>query len=175
MGAYPSELVRQWESEDGTLITIRPIRPEDAAIEYDFVHQLSPRSKYLRFFSGLNELTPSMLTRFTHIDYQREMALIATLMKENQEVEIAVGRFVPYLGGKSCEFALVVGDEWQRHGIGYQIMQDLIKIGRARQFKTMKGLILSGNLEMLQLVKDLGFKITPVPGDAKVVEAVKEL
>lgn len=175
MSPYPSNLVRDWTSNEGTPITIRPIRPEDAKIEKDFVHQLSPRSKYLRFFSGLNELTPTMLSRFTCIEYEQEMALIAVLKKEDREIEIAVGRYVPYPDGKSCEFAIVVDDEWQNHGIGYQIMLDLIGIAKERGFDTMKGLILSANSEMIQLAKDLGFKVAPVPGDATVVEATKDL
>lgn len=175
MSPYPTELVHYWISKEGTPITIRPIRPEDREIEKDFVHQLSPRSKYLRFFSGLNELTPTMLSRFTCIEYEREMALIAVLKNEDREVEVAVGRYVPYPDGKSCEFAIVVDDEWQNHGIGYQIMLDLIRVAKERGFETMRGLILSANREMIQLAKDLGFKVNPVPEDAKVVEAIKDL
>jgi Sortase and related acyltransferases len=175
MSPYPTELVRNWISKEGTTITIRPIRPEDREIEKDFVHQLSPRSKYLRFFSGLNELTPTMLSRFTCIEYDREMALIAVLKQENREIEIAVGRYVPYPDGKSCEFAIVVDDEWQNRGIGYQIMLDLIRIAKEKGFEYMKGLILSANREMIQLAMDLGFTVNPIPGDAMVVEAKKDL
>lgn len=170
-----SELTRICELKNGTKILIRPIRPEDAEIERNFISHLSSRSKYLRFFCGLNELTPAMLSRFTHIDYQREMALVAVLQSEGREVEIAVGRFAPCLDDKTCEFALVVDDKWQNQGIGYQIMGDLIQAAKARGFKTMKGLILSANSEMIQLAKDLGFKILPDKEDAKVVNAIKEL
>src|SRR5262249_36739925 len=113
MGTYPSEFIRQFNLKDGRQIVLRPIRPEDEQIEQNFVKQLSPRSKYLRFFSMLNELTPPMLSRFTHINYDQEMALIAVLKKNQQEIEIAVGRFAPYQDGKTCEFAIVVDDQWQ--------------------------------------------------------------
>jgi acetyltransferase len=116
-----------------------------------------------------------MLSRFTCIDYEREMALIAVINEDDREIEIAVGRYVPYPDGKSCEFAIVVNDEWQSHGIGYQIMSDLIRVATEKGFEVMRGLILSANPEMIQLAKDLGFKVNPVPGDPKVVEAVKDL
>jgi acetyltransferase len=74
---YPAALVNTVMLGDGTPVTIRPIRPEDAAIERDFVNALSEQSKYLRFMYALKEITPAMLSRFTQIDYDREMALIA--------------------------------------------------------------------------------------------------
>jgi acetyltransferase len=175
MNAYPSELSRTWRLEDGTNVTIRPIRPEDAAIERAFVHRLSQKSKYYRFLSGLQDLSTEMVRRFTRIDYDRDMALIATVELGSAEVEIAVGRFVSYQDGESCEFAIVVDDPWQHRGIGYQILSDLIRIARSRGLKTMKGLILAVNREMIELARCLDFEIRRVPGDATVVEAVKDL
>ena len=76
---YPAHLIQDWEQPDGRTITIRAIRPEDSEMEQDFVRSLSDESKYYRFMDTLRELTPPMLVRFTQIDYDREMALIATI------------------------------------------------------------------------------------------------
>src|SRR5690606_20175948 len=76
---YPTTLERRYVLRDGTPLTIRPIRPEDAPLEARFVAGLSERSRYLRFMYVLKELTPEMLSRFTQIDYDREMALIAVV------------------------------------------------------------------------------------------------
>jgi acetyltransferase len=170
-----SELQRTHRLEDGTPVVIRPIRPEDAAMERAFIRRLSDRSRYYRFLIGRGDVTEEMLERFTHIDYGREMALVATLTEEGKEREIAVGRFVPYRDGAVCEFALVVEDAWQRRGIGYQILSDLIRIAASRGYATMKGLILTVNREMIELARFLGFEIRKVPGDASLVEAVKDL
>lgn len=170
-----SEFRRIHRLEDGTSVVIRPIRPEDAAIEKALIHRLSERSRYSRFLTGLSDLTESLLQRLTHIDYEREMALIATVLERGKEVEIAVGRYVPYPDGESCEFAIVVDDVWQKRGIGYQILSDLVRIAASRGLKTMKGLILAVNREMIELAQTLGFEIRKVPGDASVVEAVKDL
>ncbi len=116
-----------------------------------------------------------MLSLLTSIDYQHEMALIAVLKKAGREIEIAVGRFVPYPDGKSCEFAVVVADEWQDRGIGYQIMSDLIQLAKDRGLETMKGWILSENTKMVQMAGDLGFEVNAVPGDAMMMEAIKDL
>ena len=74
---YPAHLVSQWQLADGTDITIRPIRPEDAELVQNFVRGLSEESKYFRFMNSMQELTETMLVRFTQIDYSREIALIA--------------------------------------------------------------------------------------------------
>ena len=76
---YPSALEFPLELPDGQQATIRAIRPEDAELERDFVHRLSEQSRFLRFMFGLQDLSPAMLSKFTQIDYDRELALIVVL------------------------------------------------------------------------------------------------
>src|SRR5690606_29180613 len=99
---YPMHLVSQAALRDGTPITIRPIRPEDAELEQDFVYRLSAESKYFRFMEQRRELTPSMLVRFTQIDYDREMALIATRDLYGEEQHIGVSRYVSLPEYRKC-------------------------------------------------------------------------
>src|SRR3569623_2131235 len=84
---YPAHLATHWHLAAGTEIPVRPIRPEDARMEEGFVRALSPESRYFRFMQALQELTPAMLVRFTQIDYDREMALIAVREHEGAEEE----------------------------------------------------------------------------------------
>jgi acetyltransferase len=162
---YPTNLVTRWQLPDGTNMVMRPIRPEDAEIEDEFVRNLSPESKYFRFMRALHELTPEMLVRFTQIDYHREMAFIATTEIDGQEKEVAVGRYVTNPDGDSCEFALVVGDEWRGQGIGSRIMMGLMEVAKARGLRTMEGEILAENSNMLSLARKLGFAIRSVEDD----------
>ena len=74
---YPAELIEEIVLREGARVTLRPIRPEDAELEREFVDALSPQSRYYRFFYQLHELTPTMIARFTQVDYDREMALVA--------------------------------------------------------------------------------------------------
>jgi acetyltransferase len=172
---YPVRLITRWQLPDGTDLTIRPIRPEDAEIEQEFVRGLSAESKYFRFMDTLQELSQPMLVRFTQIDYDREMALIAVLEQDNQEKELGACRYVTSADGQSCEFALVVADEWQRKGIGYKLMNCLFDAARAKGIKIMEGEVLATNRSMLELVRRLGFDVSISEEDAAIQYVVKQL
>jgi acetyltransferase len=172
---YPNHLTRRFQLADGRNMVMRPIRPEDAEIEDTFVAALSSESKYFRFMRAIQKLTPEMLVRFTQIDYHREMALIATTEIDGKEVEVAVGRYVTNPDGRSCEFALVVGDDWRRKGIGSRIMMGLMENAKGRGLEVMAGEILSENSNMISLAMRLGFAVRPCEGDVTVQEATKRL
>ena len=129
---YPAHLVSTWCAPDGSSVAIRPIRPEDAEIEREFVTSLSPAAKYMRFMSTLNELTPAMVAHFTQIDYDREMALIAVVPEGAGERQIGVCRYAVDADDLSCEFALVIAEPWQRRGLGRHLMERLIEVARAQ-------------------------------------------
>lgn len=154
---YPTELVTTWQPVAGETVTLRPIRPEDAAIEQAFVRSLSPESRRFRFMDTLRELTPRMLARFTQIDYDREMALIATVGRDGAEVELGVCRYITNPDGASCEFAIVIADEQQGRGLGRRMMTQLIAVARMRGLQTMIGHVMGSNRGMLNLCQSLGF------------------
>lgn len=172
---YPMHLTSRLQLPDGTDILIRPIRPEDAEIEQTFVRRLSSRSKYFRFMQTLRELTPEMLVRFTQIDYDRELALIAVTRQDGRDVEIGVTRYVLNPDGESGEFALVVADEWQAKGIGSQMLGALIDAARARGLKSLDGEVLEENAPMLHLVRKLGFDVHASRDDPHVKTVVRRL
>jgi acetyltransferase len=172
---YPAHLVTEWTAPNGVRLTVRPIRPEDAEIERDFVRQLSPEARYYRFMSTMRELSPQMLARFTQIDYDREMALIAVVARNGRAEEVGVARYVTNPDGTSCEFAIVVADEWQEHGLGHHLMSQLIEIARSRGLATMSGDILAVNQPMLAFVASLGFAIGEVKGEADLKRATLAL
>jgi acetyltransferase len=172
---YPSHLVWRWQLPDGMDVLIRPIRPEDAAIEKTFVNNLSEQAKYFRFMQALHELTPEMLVRFTQIDYDREMALIAVTREDDSDREIAVARYVANPDATSCEFAIVVADEWTHKGIGTRLMQNLMQVAKARGLRTMEGEVLAENRPMLDMAKNLGFTITQNEEDYSIAMLHKEL
>jgi acetyltransferase len=172
---YPNQLITLDQLPDGSNITIRPIRPEDAMIEQDFFRKLSAESRYFRFMQRLNELTQDMLIRFTQLDYSRELALIAVTDIDDEETEVGVARYTMNPDGKSCEFALVVADEWQHRGIGSRLMKALIASARQQGFSRMNGEILSTNINMQRLAEELGFKLRNDPDDPGVKLASKSL
>ena len=173
---YPPELETTWQLPDGTDVSVRPIRPEDAEIEQDFVQNLSAESKYFRFMQSMDKLTPLMLARFTQIDYDREMALIAVINEHTPKAHIlGVVRYVSNPDKQSCEFALTVADEWQQKGIGRQLMQRLMTVARDRGIEIMEGDVLSHNSKMLRLCERLGFRAVHNPDEPDVVSVRRHL
>jgi acetyltransferase len=173
---YPSHLVTKRQLPNGTDMVIRPIRPEDAELEQDFVRNLSDQAKYFRFMQAIDELSPQMVARFTQIDYSREMALIAVVQNtEGKETEIGVARYSINPDGRSCEFAIVVADEWQRQGIAHLLMQQLVATARNHGLQIMEGDVLANNYDMLTLVEKLGFVISTSEDSADVEHVVMRL
>jgi len=172
---YPAHLVTLWQLPDGTNVTIRPMRPEDASIEQEFVRNLSEEAKYFRFMHAVQELSEDMLARFTQLDYDRELALIAVTEEKGREVEIGVCRYAINPDGESCEFALVVSDQWQHRAIGHRLMGSLIDAARSKGLKTMEGEVLANNHNMLALVATLGFTIVAGHEDPSIKKITKVL
>jgi acetyltransferase len=160
---------------DGTAVVLRGIRPEDAAIEQAFVRRLSPRSRQLRFLSGVRELTPAMLARFTNTEYPHEAAFIATIERDGRERQIGVARFAPGSSASCREFAVVVGDEWQGRGIASALLRKLFRVAVDAGTYAIEGVVLRENARMLGLARDFGFEIRPHPDDPALVAVHKAL
>ncbi len=162
---YPSHLQTSYKAKDGTLVTIRPIKPEDFRMEQDFVKALSPESRYMRFMNTIREVSPAQMIRLTQIDYDREMAFVATIDNEGAEKEVGVVRYATSPDGESCEFAIVVADEWAGKGLARRLMGLLIDTARTSGLRYMHGDFLSENGRMLAFVASLGFVLSAHPED----------
>ncbi|MFM2434557.1 MAG: hypothetical protein RL063_536, partial [Pseudomonadota bacterium] len=172
---YPTQLVSDWQLADGTDIVIRPIRPEDAELEQAFVHNLSEESRYFRFMNSVQELSESMLVRFTQIDYSREMALIAVTIEHDKEIELGVTRYAINPDGETCEFALVIADSMRGKGLGHKLMVALMDAARAKGLQAIEGEVLNNNTGMLRLMKRLGFNIEASADDESIKRVRKVL
>jgi acetyltransferase len=162
------ELHTVFRGKNGTLIRIRPISENDAKREQAFVRALSPETRYRRFMSVCSELSDDQLERFTHIDYDRNMAFIALIEENGVDKEIGVCRYAATTDDSSrssCEFAIVISDAWQNQGLGYHLMQQLIQAARRHGFATMTGEFLAENIPMLNFVTSLGFQLSTHPND----------
>jgi len=163
---------------DGVSLSVRPIRPEDAALERRFVNGLSEESRYFRFFYRLHELTPQMLARFTQVDYDREMALVAIAPDASVpegERFVGVARYIATPDGESAEFALVVADDWQGRGVGHGLMERLVASARKRGFARLSGTVLRSNRAMLRFVEQFGFAVADDPHDSDQAVATLDL
>jgi acetyltransferase len=173
---YPHQLESVWHLSGGEDISVRPIRPEDARTEQDFVEGLSAESRYFRFMNRMEKLSPEMLARFTQIDYDREMAMVAVIREHTSEARIVgVARYVANPDSISCEFALTVADDWQKRGVGGHLMQRLMNIARDRGLEVMEGEVLAQNAKMLRLCRKLGFRVMHDIDDPEVVTVRRPL
>ncbi|MBX3635480.1 MAG: GNAT family N-acetyltransferase [Rubrivivax sp.] len=177
---YPAHQERQWPLKGGVLATVRPLHPDDAEMLQAFVRGLSQESRWFRFASSLPELPARMLARFTLIDYDREMALVALVRERTadgseQERVVGVSRYVTNPDGTSCEFSLVVADDFKGRGLGSRLMLAIMDAARAKGLAEIMGLILADNTAMLRLMAGLGFAVAPYPEDPDFKVATKAL
>lgn len=180
---YPSALEREGLMRDGSVWQLRAIRPEDAASLQTFVRSMSEETRYFRFVASVKELSPRQLARYTQIDYWREMALIAEVPleqpveagSEHQPRIAGVARYMLNPDMTSCEFAIAIGDAWQKQGLGMQLMQALIDVARERGLIRMEGMVLASNTKMQKLMRHLGFSLRLDPDDSSMLMVSKPL
>ncbi len=158
IGPYPEEDESHMVSVDGHRIFVRPVKPEDAPLFTALFKSLSPTTIYYRFFGTLKELNPEMLARFTQIDYDREIALVAIDEESETDTMLGVARIIGDADGRTGEFAVLVGDAWQGQGIGGNLLEKCLSIAEKQGFKTVHGIVLQENRNMLALGKKLGFE-----------------
>ena len=162
---YPSQYISDWKLNNGTPITIRPIRPEDEPLMVEFHKTLSEESVYFRYFHMIKlsqRITHERLTRICFIDYDREMALVAEY--QNPETEkreiLAVGRLSKLHGSNAAEFAMLVSDKFQDQGLGTELLRRLLEVGKNEKSCCIYADILADNSGMQRVCEKLGFQIT---------------
>jgi len=171
---YPSQYQQLCMLAGGGEYIVRPVHPDDASMLQNFVRGLSPESRYFRFVSSMQELPATMLSRFTLIDYDREMALVALVTEETKDARgktietsriVGVSRYITNPDRASCEFSLVVADEFKGKGMGSRLMLSIMDFAREKGLTDIEGLVLANNPNMLKLIRGLGFAVKSFPED----------
>jgi GNAT superfamily N-acetyltransferase len=153
---YPHDLERDVAGDAGLHYRLRPIRPDDAPRLVAFHRQLSPHSVYMRFFTFHPTLSDAEVARFTNVDYVDRLALVVTV----GDGLVAVGRFDRAPGETEAEVAFVVADEFQHHGIGTLLLDELARAARERGVETFRAETLAENSAMLDVFRHAGFPVT---------------
>jgi acetyltransferase len=161
---YPIQYVTAATLSDGQPVTIRPIRPEDEPLLVKFHQTLSSQSVYNRYFEALQleqRTAHERLARLCFIDYDREIALVVEQAdrKTGTKSVLGVGRLSKLFGGNDAEFALIIGDPWQAHGLGTRLLQMLVQIARDEGLARVTGSILPDNFTMKELCRRVGFRL----------------
>lgn len=172
---YPTSLIDRVQLADGRRATVRPVLPQDAALQQAFVQALSPAARYRRFHGPVNVLPESTLRYMTEVDYVAHMALIATTIDDLKgEIQVAEARWVrraPEDGDDVADFALVVDDRWQRAGLGSILLGVLADTAAAQGIRRLSGDVLADNEGMCRLLKHAGWRLTRDRTDPQLVIA----
>jgi acetyltransferase len=147
----------------GIEVTIRPIRPEDEPLMVEFHRTLSDRSVHFRYLGSLSLQERTLhqrLRRVCFIDYDREIALVADLKKDDGSHQIlGVGRLIKEHGTNEAEFAVLISDPWQGKGLGTELLKLLVQIGRRERLHRIIGHIAADNITMKRVSEEVGFDL----------------
>lgn len=161
-----------WQEKlsDGSAVTVRTIRKQDAALEREFIKHLSPDARRMRFLGQINEPSDQLIDSLTNLDFSHDMALIAIVNQQGKALQVGVSRYATGADRTIGECAVTVTDDWQHRGLGSLLMRRLIEVARARGVAKLVSIDDSGNSKMRELASDLGFKRSFDPGNPHEVE-----
>ncbi len=140
----------------GDSVHVRAIRADDTERLIAFHRKLSPESIVFRFFHMMPELPLPEAERFTHVDYDSRMALIATTGQDDDERIIGVVRY-DRIAPDTAEVAFVVEDQWQGHGIATSLLHRLAAYARERGYTKLVALTMGDNRRMIEVLRNSGF------------------
>jgi RimJ/RimL family protein N-acetyltransferase len=146
------------ELRDGSLITIRALRPQDRDELVAAVGRLSPRSLYRRFFGPRRSFSKAEVSYFVDIDFERHVALVATVEERRRPLLIASARYI-VTAEHEAEVAFIVADAWQNRGIGGRLLRHLVALAREAGITTFTADVLPDNLGMLKVFEKSGMRI----------------
>ncbi|WP_341679283.1 GNAT family N-acetyltransferase [Niveibacterium sp. SC-1] len=167
--AYPTHLIHSVPLRRGCRATLRPVLPQDATLERDFVAGLSPASRRNRFHGNVNGLSDRFAEQITCVDYVHQMGFVVTMLNQGEERVIADACYVLDDDGDTAEFAVAVSDDWQGIGLGMQLVGALCNAARSVGARWLYGEVLKSNARMLALMLRCGFTVRPHPADESLV------
>jgi acetyltransferase len=161
---YPQQYAGTWTSKDGTLLTVRPIRPEDEPLMVKFHLTLSEETVHLRYFGAAKlekRIAHERLTRICFNDYDREIALV--VVRQNPDIKedeiIGIGRLIKAYNGSEAQYAILISDDFQGQGLGTYLLSRLVEIGRQEGIDRIIGHILPENHLMQRVSRKVGFDV----------------
>ncbi|NTW06717.1 MAG: GNAT family N-acetyltransferase, partial [Syntrophaceae bacterium] len=156
-GRYPEELETYRTTKTGLKIFFRPIKISDEPLLKDFVYSLSDSSLYRRFISGRKSMPHERLQEFVVIDYTKEAAILAMVGDEENRKIIGVGRYFIDESRHSAEAAFAVRDDYQKQGIGTELLSYLTYLAKRQGLLGFTADVLADNKSMLHVFEKGGF------------------
>jgi len=171
---YPATLIDTRVSGVTGRLTLRPVLPQDHLLLADLMDGLSPSGRRNRFH-GVVKLSSSRLQQMSCVDYQRQMALVVTTCVDGVERLIADARYVVESEQQGAEFALIVDERWQRHGIGAWALRALERAATLAGLQRLHGDVLEDNVPMLSLMQRCTYTLKTNREDNRLVRVQRRL
>lgn len=145
------------ELKDGTKLLVRSIQADDEGRLHEAFSRMSERTVYFRFFSPLKRLPEALAHRLAQVDYRDRLALVAVDHDGKEEHILGVARYDRIAGTDAAEVAVAVIDEYQRRGLGSELLSLLAEVAREAGIATFTLIVLPENQSMLGLLRRLGW------------------
>jgi len=156
---YPEEFVAQRTMKDGTPVIFRPIKPEDEPMWHQLVADCSTETIRFRFSYLFKETTHEMATRYCFVDYDRELGIVAEVQEKGERKLIGVGRLVADMDHEIAEYAVIVVDRWQGHGLGSLLTDYCLEVSKQWGVKSVVAETSKDNRKALDIFRKRGFKL----------------
>jgi acetyltransferase len=157
---YPKKYETTWKMRDGRTVLLRPIKPEDEPLWLEMFQNFSEESIRFRFFQILKDTPHETRIRYTNIDYDREIAIVAELNEDGRRKILGVARVGIEPDGKSGEIAFIVADQWQGLGLGTKLVDYAIEVAKEMKLETLYAIMMQDNFRAINMMKKMGFAIT---------------
>jgi acetyltransferase len=154
---YPKKYIKSITLKNGQPAMLRPIKPEDEALEAEMIDNFSEQTFRFRFFENRRRVTHQMLVRYTHIDYDREIAIVAIVEDEGKEKMAGVVRIIADADNEKAEYAIAIADPWHNQGLGNELTNHIIDIAQRRNIHVLSATLLKENRKMLHMFEKRGF------------------
>ncbi len=162
-GIYPAKLETHRTTKTGLRIFLRPVRISDEEILKDFFYSLSSDCMYHRFISTRTDMPHERLQKFVVIDYTKEMVVLAVIQKDEEETIAGMGQYFINENTHTAEVAFVVRDDYQRQGIGAELLTYLTFLAKRKGLHGFTASVLMDNKPMLVLFEQTGFVVEQPP------------
>jgi len=156
---YPTEYITEFVMKGGNTAILRPIKPEDEEMEEEMFTKFSERTQKFRFFQLIKDISHEQLIRYTQIDYDREIAIIAEVTEDNKKMMAGVVRLIGDQYNETAEFAIVIADPWHGQGLGNKFTDYMLDIAKTRGIKKVYANAMAENNIMVNMFRSRGFTV----------------
>jgi GNAT superfamily N-acetyltransferase len=142
---------------DGWRIFVRPIGPDDEFLIRDLLVHVTKEDLRLRFFDSIKEFSHQFIAKLTDLDHLRAMAFAA--IDEANNAMLGVVWLYSDSVNETSEYAILLRSDLKGRGLGWALTQLIIEYAQSEGLKQISGQILQENSVMLEMCRELGFKI----------------